>query len=53
MIRPLRSRHRWLVLVSFGLAAWFLAWGIREASRRKPSAPVPEDLRAAAAEATP
>jgi len=47
MIRPLRARHRRLVLASFIVALAFLAWGLLS---RRPPAPVeiPAELRAGA-----
>ncbi|MBK8003655.1 MAG: hypothetical protein IPK12_06830 [Gemmatimonadetes bacterium] len=47
MIRPLRARHRRLILASFIVALAFLAWGLL--ARRAPGpAPVPAELRAGA-----
>lgn len=45
MIRPLRTRHRRLVLASFLVALAFLAWGLL--ARRAPApATIPAELRA-------
>jgi len=47
MIRPLRRRHRRLVLASFIAALAFLAWEL--VARRVPApVPVPAELRAVA-----
>ncbi len=47
MIRPLRARHRRMILASFIVALAFLAWGLL--SRRAPApVQVPAELRAGA-----